>query len=210
MSTSQSSEPIRVGEKAVTAWTWKIFPKFVSPDFLNMGRTSFASSFSITFSGFPNGKILNGSTHASGPNIAHNLVWIRLRVHDERGCKGMNSYCSTGFQTTRPSYSETWSFGLARSSRLACVTQPKKARTDPSPYVGDVLRGENEDLHLTILTNSIEGFSLCFRSHQMLIVLLRSRHGFRTVPGDVRELSDLEKLVSIAVRQAGGPVFGSN
>ena len=55
-----------------------------------------------------------------------------------------------------------------------------------------------------------KGFSLCFRSHQMLIVLLRSRHGFRTVPGDVRELSDLEKLVSIAVRQAGGPVFGSN
>ena len=56
----------------------------------------------------------------------------------------------------------------------------------------------------------VKGFSLCFRSHQMLIVLLRSRHGFRTVPGDVRELSDLEKLVSIAVRQAGGPVFGSN
>ena len=54
------------------------------------------------------------------------------------------------------------------------------------------------------------GFSLCFRSHQMLIVLLRSRHGSRTVPGDVRELLDLGKLVSIAVRQAGGPVFGSN
>ena len=35
------------------------------------------------------------------------------------------------------------------------------------------------------------GFSLCFRSHQMFIVLLRSRHGFRTVPGDVRELLDL-------------------
>ena len=49
-----------------------------------------------------------------------------------------------------------------------------------------------------------------FRSHQMLSVLLRSRHGFRTVPGDVRELLDLGKLVSIAVRQAGGPVFGSN
>ena len=57
---------------------------------------------------------------------------------------------------------------------------------------------------------SIKGFSLCFRSHQMLIVLLRSRHGFGTVPGDVRELLDLGKLVSIAVRQAGGPVFGSN
>ena len=58
--------------------------------------------------------------------------------------------------------------------------------------------------------NWTKGFSLCFRSHQMLIVLLRSRHGFRTVPGDVRELLDLGKLVSIAVRQAGGPVFGSN
>ena len=56
----------------------------------------------------------------------------------------------------------------------------------------------------------LKGFSLCFRSHQMLIALLRSRHGFRTVPGDVRELLDLGKLVSIAVRQAGGPVFGSN
>ena len=63
---------------------------------------------------------------------------------------------------------------------------------------------------VTTVYNSQKGFSLCFRSHQMLIVLLRSRHGFRTVPGDVRELSDLEKLVSIAVRQAGGPVFGSN
>ena len=39
----------------------------------------------------------------------------------------------------------------------------------------------------------LKGFSLCFRSHQMLIVLLRSRHGFRTVPGDVRELLDLGK-----------------
>ena len=39
----------------------------------------------------------------------------------------------------------------------------------------------------------VKGFSLCFRSHQMLIVLLRSRHGFRTVPGDVRELLDLGK-----------------
>ena len=58
--------------------------------------------------------------------------------------------------------------------------------------------------------NNEKGFSLCFRSHQMLIVLLRSRHGSRTVPGDVRELLDLGKLVSIAVRQAGGPVFGSN
>ena len=38
-----------------------------------------------------------------------------------------------------------------------------------------------------------EGFSLCFRSHQMLIALLRSRHGFRTVPCDVRELLDLGK-----------------
>ena len=36
------------------------------------------------------------------------------------------------------------------------------------------------------------------------IGLLRSRHGFRTVPGDVRELLDLRKLVSSAVRQAGG------
>ena len=54
------------------------------------------------------------------------------------------------------------------------------------------------------------GLSLCFRSHQMLIGLLRSRHGFRTVPGDVRELLDLRKLVSSAVRQAGGPVFGSD
>ena len=56
--------------------------------------------------------------------------------------------------------------------------------------------------------NQSNGFSLCFRSHQMLIGLLRSRHGFRTVPGDVRELLDLRKLVSSAVRQAGGPVFG--
>ena len=39
----------------------------------------------------------------------------------------------------------------------------------------------------------------------MLIGLLRSRHGFRTVPGDV-PLLDLRKLVSSAVRQAGGPV----
>ena len=62
----------------------------------------------------------------------------------------------------------------------------------------------------TSLANPNKGFSLCFRSHQMLIVLLRSRHGFRTVPGDVRELLDLGKLVSIAVRQAGGPVFGVN
>ncbi len=54
------------------------------------------------------------------------------------------------------------------------------------------------------------GLSLCFRSHQMLIGLLRSRHGFRTVPGDVRELLDLRKLVSSAVRQTGGPVFGSD
>ena len=71
---------------------------------------------------------------------------------------------------------------------------------------GDVLHGAREPGK----DNHGKGFSLCFRSHQMLIVLLRSRHGFRTVPGDVRELSDLEKLVSIAVRQAGGPVFGSN
>ena len=47
-----------------------------------------------------------------------------------------------------------------------------------------------------------------FRSHQMLIGLLRSRHGSWTVPGDVRELLDVGKLVSSAVRQAGGPVFG--
>ena len=38
-----------------------------------------------------------------------------------------------------------------------------------------------------------KGFSLCFRSHQMLIGLLRSRHGSWTVPGDVRELLDLGK-----------------
>ena len=50
--------------------------------------------------------------------------------------------------------------------------------------------------------------SLCFRSHQMLIGLLRSRHGSWTVPGDVRELLDLGQLVSSAVRQAGGPAFG--
>ena len=56
--------------------------------------------------------------------------------------------------------------------------------------------------------NYIEGFSLCFRSHQMLIGLLRSRHGSWTVPGDVRELLDLGKLVSSAVRQAGGPALG--
>ena len=56
--------------------------------------------------------------------------------------------------------------------------------------------------------NKTYGLSLCFRSHQMLIGLLRSRHGFRTVPGDVRELLDLRKLVSSAVRQAGGLVFG--
>ena len=55
---------------------------------------------------------------------------------------------------------------------------------------------------------SVYGLSLCFRSHQMLIGLLRSRHGFRTVPGDARELLDLRKLVSSAVRQAGGLVFG--
>ena len=60
------------------------------------------------------------------------------------------------------------------------------------------------------LENCVYGLSLCFRSHQMLIGLLRSRHGFRTVPGDVRELLDLRKLVSSAVRQAGGPVFGSD
>ena len=53
-----------------------------------------------------------------------------------------------------------------------------------------------------------KGFSLCFRSHQMLIGLLRSRHGSWTVPGDVRELLDLGKLVSSAVRQAGGPALG--
>ena len=41
--------------------------------------------------------------------------------------------------------------------------------------------------------NCPEGLSLCFRSHQMLIVLLRSRHGSGTVPGDVRELLDLGK-----------------
>ena len=54
----------------------------------------------------------------------------------------------------------------------------------------------------------LKGLSLCFRSHQMLIGLLRSRHGSWTVPGDVRELLDLGKLVSSAVRQAEGPVFG--
>ena len=54
----------------------------------------------------------------------------------------------------------------------------------------------------------IKGLSLCFRSHQMLIGLLRSRHGSWTVPGDVRELLYLGKLVSSAVRQAEGPVFG--
>ncbi len=53
-----------------------------------------------------------------------------------------------------------------------------------------------------------KGFSLCFRSHQMLIGLLRSRHGSWTVPGDVRELLGLGKLVSSAVRQAGGPALG--
>ena len=56
--------------------------------------------------------------------------------------------------------------------------------------------------------NCRKGFSLCFRSHQMLIGLLRSRHGSWTVPGDVRELLDLGKLVSSAVRQAGGPAPG--
>ena len=56
--------------------------------------------------------------------------------------------------------------------------------------------------------NPLKGLSLCIRSHQMLIGLLRSRHGSWTVPGDVRELLDLGKLVSSAVRQAGGPVFG--
>ena len=41
--------------------------------------------------------------------------------------------------------------------------------------------------------NYEKGLSLCFRSHQMLIGLLRSRHGSGTVPGDVRELLDLGK-----------------
>ena len=44
-----------------------------------------------------------------------------------------------------------------------------------------------------LFTIQIKGFSLCFRSHQMLIGLLRSRHGSWTVPGDVRELLDLGK-----------------
>ena len=78
----------------------------------------------------------------------------------------------------------------------------------PEPNENKSAGTTTQELH--VLPNRRKGFSLCFRSHQMLIVLLRSRHGFRTVPGDVRELSDLEKLVSIAVRQAGGPVFGSN
>ena len=66
------------------------------------------------------------------------------------------------------------------------------------------------DIVIVSKGNSLYGLSLCFRSHQMLIGLLRCRHGFRTVPGDVRELLDLRKLVSSAVRQAGGPVFGSD
>ena len=71
------------------------------------------------------------------------------------------------------------------------------------------VRPELVDLMIAMV-NHDDGLSLCFRSHQMLIGLLRSRHGFRTVPGDVRELLDLRKLVSSAVRQAGGPVFGSD
>ncbi len=63
--------------------------------------------------------------------------------------------------------------------------------------------------HSTSSTDiALKGFSLCFRSHQMLIGLLRSRHGSWTVPGDVRELLGLGKLVSSAVRQAGGPALG--
>ena len=83
---------------------------------------------------------------------------------------------------------------------------------DLSRFVDEAVRRRVLDLTVRQVKdrNNGKGFSLCFRSHQMLIVLLRSRHGFRTVPGDVRELSDFEKLVSIAVRQAGGPVFGSN
>ena len=77
----------------------------------------------------------------------------------------------------------------------------------------DGLRGQQEgdDIFCTerySIENYFEGFSLCFRSHQMLIGLLRSRHGSWTVPGDVRELLDLGKLVSSAVRQAGGPALG--
>ena len=67
---------------------------------------------------------------------------------------------------------------------------------------------ENTETVQSITAFPWKGLSLCIRSHQMLIGLLRSRHGSWTVPGDVRELLDLGKLVSSAVRQAGGPVFG--
>ena len=74
-----------------------------------------------------------------------------------------------------------------------------------------ILRLVRDDLVAMLIVehhNFPKGFSLCFRSHQMLIGLLRSRHGSWTVPGDVRELLDLGKLVSSAVRQAGGPALG--
>ena len=57
----------------------------------------------------------------------------------------------------------------------------------------DIAEGLNFSVHYSEVLNFLKGFSLCFRSHQMLIGLLRSRHGSWTVPGDVRELLDLGK-----------------
>ena len=87
------------------------------------------------------------------------------------------------------------------------VAVPDLGRYDTWRDLTDFAVGRCEEL-MDDPGNYGKGLSLCIRSHQMLIGLLRSRHGSWTVPGDVRELLDLGKLVSSAVRQAGGPVFG--
>ena len=108
----------------------------------------------------------------------------RIDYNQNRPHSSLNYQTPEEFAANRPFHKPQWAATLELSERLRatahCSRRRIMARASP----------------------------LCFRSHQMLIGLLRSRHGSWTVPGDVRELLDLEKLVSSAVRQAGGPALG--
>ena len=109
--------------------------------------------------------------------------------------------------TTNPSLIRKSGRNIFEVTREICmlVDGPVSAEVTALDYAGMM---KEADALAKIAENICKGFSLCFRSHQMLIGLLRSRHGSWTVPGDVRELLGLGKLVSSAVRQAGGPALG--
>ena len=67
----------------------KVFPKFVSPVAVNIGRTRFASSFPSCQVGLPSGKIRNGRTHFSGQISAT----TRFRSGLEYTMKGVVRAC---------------------------------------------------------------------------------------------------------------------